>query len=166
MRNHRRLGYPRGVPRAGAFVVALTLWALPVSAQIRDVDVTANSELQLLERADAGEYQRYSITITTIDGSTVLTTNKDGVRTTRAIAGGPGIALWRELLGHGLESLGDAAPSAQLPDQSRFTVTYRAGSASGEFTASGVDSLADVRYRAIVRAVLAFAGKHSSSGNR
>lgn len=166
MRNHQRLDHACLVRRAGAFAVALTLWALPVSAQIRDADVTTDSELQLLERADAGEYQRYSITITTIDGSTVLTTNKDGIGATRAIGGGAGIALWRELLGHGLESLGDAAPSAQLPDQSRFTVTYRAGPASGEFTASGVDSLDDVRYRAIVRAVLAFAGKYSSSGNR
>jgi hypothetical protein len=166
MRNHRRLRRAPGVPLAGAFVAALILWALPVSAQIRDVDVTANSELQLLERADAGEYQRYSITITTIDGSTVLTTNKDGIGATHEIAGAAGIALWRELLGNGLESLGDAAPSAPLPDQSRFTMKYRAGSASGEFTAYAVDSLADARYRAIVRAVLAFAGKYSASGNR
>ncbi len=53
-----------------------------------------------------------------------------------------------------------------MPDQSRFTVTYRAGSASGKFTAYAVDSLPDARYRAIVRAVLAFADKHSHSGDR
>ena len=166
MRNDRRIGPARVIARTGALVVAFTLWALPVSAQIRYVDVTTESTLQLLERAESGEYQRYLITITTIDGSTVLTTNKDGIGATREIAAAAGIALWREVLAHGLESLGDAAPPAPLPDESRFTVTYRAGSAAGKFTASGVDSLADVRYRAIVRAVLAFAGKYSSSGNR
>jgi hypothetical protein len=166
MRNHQRFWRGRVMALTGATAFALTFGAAPVAAQIADADVAADSELQLLERADSGEYQRYSITIATRGGSTVLTTNKDGVGATRAVGGTAGIALWRELLGNGLESLGNAAPSAQMPDQSRFTVKYRAGSAFGEFTAYGVDSLDDGRYRAIVRAVLAFADRHSRSGGR
>ncbi len=166
MPNQQGSGLPRAIALAGAIVVALTIGATPVAAQIMDADVAADSELQLLARADAGAYQRYSVTIVTRAGSTVLTTNKDGVSATREVAGDAGIALWRELLTNGLESLGNASPSAPMPDQSRFTVTYRAGSASGTFTAYGVDSLSDGRYRAIVRAVQAFADKHSQSGDR
>jgi hypothetical protein len=142
------------------------LWATPVSAQIMDADVTVDSELQLQERADAGEYQRYSITIKTVAGNTVLTTDKDGVGASHEVPGGAGLALWRELLANGLQSLGSSTPPAAAPDQSRFTVKYRAGPTSGEFTAYAVDSLDDVRYRAIVRAVLAFADKHSRPGDR
>lgn len=154
--------FPRAVALAGVMaLVAATAGARTIGAQILDAEVAADSELHLLERAEAGAYQRYSITLRSRADGTELTTNKDGIIETRAVPTAEYVALWRGLLNHDLDTLEDPAPDAAAPDQSRFTVKYRAGAASGEFSAYGVDSLADERYRSIIRAVLAFAGKHS-----
>jgi hypothetical protein len=154
-------------PSSGRLAVAslIVLVALAVSprsvfAQFSDALVAENSELQLLERAGGGAYQRYLITLTSNDGVVVLATNKDGAESKRKVAVADYLALWRELQDSNLDTLLNATMKPNAPDGSRFTVKYRAGGASGEFSAAGVDSLADTRYRTIVRAVLDFASKH------
>ena len=141
-------------------LVALAVSPRSVLGQFSDALVAENSELQLLERAGGGAYQRYLITLTSNEGVVVLATNKDGAESTRKIAIADYLALWRELQVSNLDALVNATTQPNAPDGSRFTVKYRAGGASGGFSVAGVDSLADTRYRTIVRAVLDFANKH------
>ena len=75
-------------------------------------------------------------------------------------AASEGRALWREVINNSLETLGDATVDSAAPDQSHFTVKYRVGQATGGFSAYGVDSLRDERYRKIVVAILDLAEKH------
>ena len=141
-------------------LAAMTLGSRPVLAQISDAVIAAESELELLERADGGAYQRYLITLTSNAGVVVLATNKDGAVSTRQAPVADYVALWRVLQDNNLDLLGNARPEQAAPDGSRFTLKYRAAGASGEFSVYGVDSLGDTRYRAIVRAVFDFASKH------
>jgi hypothetical protein len=155
------LGSGRRIAVASAIVlVAMAIGSRPVFAQISEAVIASDSEFQLLERAGGGAYQRYLITLTSNAGTAVLATNKDGEASTRQVPVADYVALWRELQANDVELLGNARPEQNPPDGSRFTVKYRAGGASGEFTVSGVDALGDMRYRAIVRAVLDFASKH------
>lgn len=155
-------GPARRIAVASVIVLAAIIASSrPAFAQISDAVISAESELQLLERADGGAYQRYLITLTSNAGVVVLTTNKDGAVSARQAPAADYVALWRELQDNNLDLLGNATPVQTAPDGSRFTVKYRAGGASGEFSVSGVDSLGDTRYRAIVRAVIGFAAAHS-----
>lgn len=154
-------GSARRFAVASAIVLAAMIaGSRPVFAQISDAVIASDSELQLLERAGGGAYQRYLITLTSNAGVVVLGTNKDDTVSTRQVPVADYVALWTELQANNLDQLGNARPEQNAPDGSRFTVKYRAGGASGEFAVSGVDSLGDTRYRAIVRAVLDFASKH------
>ena len=145
---------------AGVAVLALTaLGAAVASAAVLEADIAANSELELLERAESGSYQRYSIKLTVADGEPTLSADKDGVVTKVHVPLDETLALWRELLSEGLETLTDASPEQAAPDQSRFTVKFRVKEARGGFSVYAVDSLMDGRYRQIVRAILKFADK-------
>jgi len=150
----------RGAPGilVGAAVLCLTaLGPRPAAAAIPEADIAADSKLEMVEHAVSGSYESYSISIVTRDGVTTLTANKDGAQTALEVPVEETLALWRTLLDAGLEGLGDAAPETPAPDGSEFKVGFGAGSARGGFTASGVDSLPDARYRDIVRAILKFA---------
>jgi len=155
-------GLGRRIAVASVIVLAAIIASSrPAFAQISDAVISAESELQLLERADGGAYQRYLITLTSNAGVVVLTANKDGAASTRQAPVAAYLTLWRVLQDNNLDLLGNARPVQNAPDGSRFTVKYRAGGAAGEFSVSGVDSLGDTRYRTIVRAVLDFATAHS-----
>jgi hypothetical protein len=132
----------------------------PAVAQVVESVAAADSDLELLERGDSGAYQRFSIKVTARDGNFVLATNKDGAAAEVRIDATEGRALWRALLETSLETLGDATAEQAVPDQSHFTVKYRVGQATGGFSAYGVDSLSDGRYRKIVVAILDLAEKH------
>lgn len=136
------------------------------AAGIAETDVAANSKLELLEKAVSGSYESYSISVVTREGATTLTANKDGTQSVLQVPLEETLALWRTLLDAGLESLGDASPETPAPDGSEFIVSFRAGEASGGFTASGVDSLSDTRYRQIVREILKFADTRVAGGHR
>jgi hypothetical protein len=136
------------------------------AAGVAETDVAASSKLELLEKAVSGSYERYSISVVTREGATTLTANKDGAQSVLQVPLEETLALWRTLLEAGLESLGDASPEAPAPDGSEFTVSFRAGEASGGFTASGVDSLSDTRYRQIVREILKFADTRVAGAQR
>jgi hypothetical protein len=151
-----------GVIRAVAVVVlgVAIVGSRPAVAQVVESVAAADSDLELFERGDSGAYRTYSIKVKARDGNFVLATNKDGAAAEVQIDASEGRALWRALLNTGLETLGDAATDNALPDQSHFTVKYRVGQATGGFSAYGVDSLSDERYRKIVVAILDLAEKH------
>lgn len=161
---------PRSATRALAFTAVLCLTALcPVtlaSASVTETDIAADSELELLEKAVSGSYQTYSIRVVTHEGETTLTANKDGVQTVAEVPLQETLTLWRTLLDAGLEELSDASAKTPAPDASEFTVRFRAGNVSGGFTASGVDSLSDTRYREIVREILKWADTHAAGAGR
>ena len=148
--------------RAVALVVlgVAVVGSRPAVAQVVESVAAADSDLQLLERGDSGAYRTYSIKVTARDGNFVLATNKDGAAAEVQIDASEGRALWRALLETSLETLGDATVEKAVPDQSHFAVTYRVGQATGGFSAYGVDSLSDGRYRNIVVAILELAEKH------
>jgi hypothetical protein len=132
-----------------------------VVAQVDDAAVAADSDLELLERAESGAYQTYSIKFSTRANNSVLTTRKDGVAAEVRIDSTECLALWRALVKLSLETLDDAKPEQAFPDQSHFTVKYRVGQTTGGFAAYGVDSLADERYRKVVGAILDVADKYA-----
>ena len=55
-----------------------TLALEPVSGQVQENQIVSDSEIELLEQAESGAYQRYRIRISTRDGGVVLETDKDG----------------------------------------------------------------------------------------
>lgn len=130
------------------------------AAQVVESAAAADSDLELLERGDSGAYRTFLVKITARDGNFVLATNKDGVTAQLEISASEGRALWREVITNGVETLGDATVDNAAPDQSHFTVKYRVGQARGGFSAYGVDSLKDERYRKIVVAILDLAERH------
>ncbi len=129
-------------------------------AQVVESAAAADSDLELLERGDSGAYRTFVVRVTARGGDFVLATSKDGVTGELQIDASEGRALWREVIDNSLETLGDATVDGAVPDQSHFTVKYRVGQATGGFSAYGVDSLRDERYRKIVVAILDLAEKH------
>ena len=133
--------------------------SVPAMAQAPEGDISEDSELTLLERSDSGAYQRFSIRLTMSQGAARLTTDKDGVTSAVEISEEEALALWRELAAEGFETMANPPPGKMLPDQSHFTVRFRVKEKTGGFSAYGVDSLSDKRYRQIVRAILKVADK-------
>jgi hypothetical protein len=136
------------------------------AAAIPESDIAATSKLEMLEKAVSGAYASYSISIVTREGATTLTAEKDGERTVLEVPLEETLTLWRALLEAGLEGLNDPAPESAAPDGSEFAVTFRAGEASGGFSAAGVDSLSDTRYREIIRQILKFADTRVAAARR
>jgi hypothetical protein len=152
---------------AGAAVLCLTaLGPRPAAAAISESDIAANSKLEMLEKAVSGSYASYSISIVTHEGATTLAANKDGEKTVLEVPLEETLAHWRGLLDAGLEGLSDAEPETPAPDGSEFAVSFRAGEVSGRFTAAGVDSLPDTRYREIIRQILKFADTRLAGARR
>jgi hypothetical protein len=149
-----------------ALVIVTTFGSTSATAQISQSDLSRDSEIVLLEQAESGAYQRYTITINIHEGKTVLATDKDGVKANFEVNSDEGLALWHHLLKSGLENLADASSSTALPDESAFTVNFRVGQTVGGFSAAGVDTLPDRRYRTIVRAILALGDKYSRTRGR
>lgn len=137
----------------------MTLLSAPALAQALESDITLDSELTMVERNDSGAYQRFAIRLTMSQGAARLTTDKDGLETAVEVPEEEALALWRELLAEGLETMGPPPPGKMIPDQSHFTVRFRVKEKTGGFAAYGVDSLSDKRYRQIVRAILKIAEK-------
>ena len=92
--------------------------------------------------------------------------DKDGVKAEFGITPDDCLALWREVLKNNLETLVNASAQDASPDQSQFTVKYRVWQTAGGFSADGVDSLPDDRYRKIVRAILTVADRYLRTGGR
>lgn len=152
----------------GALVLlaVATVGSGAVAAQVLESDVAGDSEIELLEEAESGAYQRYRIKISTREGRSVLATDKDGVKAEFEVTSEESLALWRDVLKNGLETMLNVAQETALPDQSQFTIRYRAGQTIGGFSAVGVDTLRDDRYRKIVRAILALGDKYSRTRRR
>ncbi|PYR47902.1 MAG: hypothetical protein DMF89_17550 [Acidobacteria bacterium] len=143
-----------------------TLGSDPLAAQVLESDITGDSEIELLEQAESGAYQRYWIKVSTREGRSVLAIDKDGVKAEFGITPDDCLALWREVLKNNLETLVNASAQDASPDQSQFTVKYRVWQTAGGFSADGVDSLPDDRYRKIVRAILTVADRYLRTGGR
>ena len=143
-----------------AALAAAVATAAASAAQPTDFDITADSSLELTERADSGSYQRYTITLTSRDGVVSLVADRDGTRVEREIPGGEYLALWTDLLQADLRTLASPEGGRAVPDQSRFVVRHQVGPDAGEFAVYGVDSLTDTRYRRIVRAILALGDRY------
>ena len=169
---------PRSQP-LGAIAITAVLFLISaivcprfVAAQVSESDVVSDSDIELVEQAEAGSYQQYRIKITTRGGKSIVATNKDGVKTTSEMSSNQNLGLWRNVLGHGLEKLATPSMKADdslgpvFPDQSQFTVRYRVGRTAGAFSVAGVDSLSDDRYRKIVRAILVLGDKYSQTRGR
>ena len=135
-------------------------------AVVPEDDIIADSRLELLQRAEAGSYQSYSITLVTREGTTTLSTNKDGAQAVHTVPLEETLALWRNVIDAGLETLTDASPEIPMPDQSEFTVRYRVKDIKGGFTASGVESLPDGRYRKLIEGILNFADARVARSGR
>lgn len=153
-------------PRARTFVCLLaslavaSMLATVSAAQVIEVDLLADSSIELSERADSGAYQRYTITLASRQGVASLVADKDGIRVESEIPAGEYLALWKQLLQADLRTLVSPAGGGALPDQSRFSVRHHIGADAGEFTAYGVDTLDDTRYRRVVRAILALGDRY------
>ena len=153
---------PAGVISALTVAGLIVLHTIPGEAQVADADILADSELALVEEAGSGAYQHYSVSLRTLDGQAVLTTAKDGAVARFIVTAQDSVALWRAVLESGLEALAaSSGADGGVPDASEFTVKYRAQGRSGEFTATGVDTLPDARYRAVVRAILDLATRYT-----
>lgn len=135
----------------------------PVFAQIAESGILADSDLVLLEEAGSGAYEHYSITLSAHDGTIVLTTNKDGVVARFTVSSADALALWHTVLESGIETLPTAPAADTAPDSSQFTVKYRVQQTAGEFSAVGVDTLPETRYRTIVRAILSLASRYAGT---
>jgi hypothetical protein len=153
-----------GVIGAFAATGLAVLCTTTVVAQVADADILADSELALVEEAGSGAYQHFTVTLRTHEGQAVLTTNKDGTVARFTISAEDSVALWRAALESGLEALSTTPAADAVPDASEFTVKYRVQGRAGAFTATGVDTLPDGRYRAVVRAILALATRYARSG--
>ena len=150
----------RAVAVASLLVAAMaTIESGRLAAQALESDIAQDSELTLLERSDSGAYQRFLIRLTMSGGAACLTTDKDGVTSAVEISEEEALTLWRELAAEGFETIANPPPGKMLPDQSHFTVRFRVKEKTGGFSAYGVDSLSDKRYRQIVRAILKTADK-------
>ena len=90
----------------GALVLlaVATVGSGAVAAQVLESDVAGDSEIELLEEAESGAYQRYRIKISTREGRSVLATDKDGVKAEFEVTSEESLALWREL-GEGVDQL-------------------------------------------------------------
>jgi len=152
----------------GALVLlgVATLGSGAVAAQVLESDVAGDSEIELLEQAESGAYQQYRIKVSARESRSVLATDKDGVKMEFEVSAQESLALWRDVLKNGLETIVNASPETVLPDQSQFTIKYRVGQTAGGFSAVGVDTLPDDRYRKIVRAILALGDKYSRARGR
>lgn len=153
---------PHRRPALGFFVVlaALALASAIAGAQATDVEISASSAIELVERADSGSYQRFTVSLASVDGVARLVADKDGARVETEVPQEEYLALWHALAAADLRSLGSPDAAGAVPDQSRFTVTHRLGSDAGGFTVYGVDSMSDTRYRDVVRAILALGNRH------
>jgi hypothetical protein len=150
----------RAAGLAGLLAAAIAaIAAAPAAAQALESDIAQDSELTLLERSDSGAYRRFLIRLTMSEGVARLTTDKDGVTSAVEISEEEALALWRDLAAEGFETIANPPPGKMLPDQSHFTVRFRVKEKTGGFSAYGVDSLSDKRYRQIVRAILKTADK-------
>ena len=156
-RTSSKLGRGPGLAGLAVLSALSALGAAAASAAVVSAVVAADSELELLERAEGGSYQRYSIWLGVVDGVAMLSADKDGEVTKVEVPLDEALALWRELLSEDVETLADASPEQVVPDQSRFTLRFKVGDARGGFTVYGVDSLMDGRYRQVVRAILKLA---------
>lgn len=146
---------------AGAFAL---LEGRSAAAGFAARDIAADSELVLHERVDWGTYHDYTVRIRTRGRSVTLVADKDGVRRTARVPLASALELWSGLQGHDLASLASLQPARLIPDQSSFRVDYRVRGQRGGFSAYGVDSLSDRRYRSIVRDILALADAHARRG--
>jgi hypothetical protein len=149
-------------PSCAAVLLLLGADSRVAQAAVSETEISSDSVLDLLERTDGGEYARYSIRLTIRDGACTLSTDKDGVQTTAPAPLEDCLGAWRVVLQAGLETLTDASPAKAPPDQSRFKVGFRVLETSGGFSAYGVDSLEDGRYKRIVRAILDFAATQAA----
>ena len=142
-----------------ACFVALTLFLsglAPVTGwtAIPESEILADSVIELRETATSGSYQTLAVTLATRDGRSTLVARKDRAETRVDLPVKESLRLWKTVLELGIEELADTTSRRLPPDQSRFTVTIRAAGADHTFVTYGVDSLADRRYRAIVREIL------------
>lgn len=156
---------------ASALVLLLLCWAVappPAQAEIALPDVAFDSELRLLEIGHFGSYARYSIRMQARGSSVEMALDRDGRRVTLTLPVDEYLRLWHRLLDNGLERIDDAPREPVLPDQGSFEIEFRVGGLERSFSAQGVDSLSDRRYRAIVREILAVADAYleSSAGAR
>ena len=139
------------------FALALFLTGLAPAtgwAAIPESEILADSVIELRETATSGAYQTLAVTLTTRDGQSTLVAKKDRAETRVDLPVKECLTLWKTVLALGIEELADTTSRRLPPDQSRFTVTIRTPGADHSFITYGVDSLADRRYRAIVREIL------------
>jgi hypothetical protein len=146
---------------AGVLCFAGLGWR-PAGAAVLDSDIAEDSEIQLLEKNQLGSYRRYSVHMSTQNGTTTLSTDKDGVATAQRIPEAECIAMWRNVITAGIEDMTDPPAGPAFPDQSEFTVTFRVKDTRRTFTVYSVDSLPDTRYRDVVREILTMGDLHAS----
>jgi hypothetical protein len=144
-----------------ALMGAIAFSSPPVFAQITESGILADSDLVLSEEAGSGAYQHYSILLSAREGQIVLTTNKDAVVARFTVSEADALALWQTVLENGLQTLPTAPAADTVPDSSEFIVKYRVLQTAGEFSAVGVDTLPEPRYRTIVRAILSLASRYA-----
>ncbi len=123
-------------------------------------DYSSNSEMELIELASGGDYQNKSITVTTLNGETLLTVITDGEKVESEMPFYECEALWSFVIAEDAAYLEDVIGGA-FPDSSTFTLKVRVGSNSHVVKVEGVDSLIDSRYKDIVREIIRVAEMHA-----
>jgi hypothetical protein len=158
----RRTHFVRAILVASfVFLSRAPMGSRALAAQLGESTVAADSDLELLERAESGAYQTYWVKLSLRNSIPALQTRKDDVAAQYSADLSECLTLWRGLLAMKLDTLGDATAQPAFPDQSHFTLKYRVGQTAGGFSVYGVDSLADDRYRKVVGAILDLADKYS-----
>ena len=152
-----------GVIRRVSIVTVLAVITAPgyVVAADLSADVSIDSEIQLIEETGDAAYASYAITMSTQNGSTTLTLEKDGQKSQGTMPYEESYALWHYMREMDVGNMGDAPQENLFPGQSAFKFILRNGSESHTFSAYGVDFLTDTRYRSIARAILKIGEKYN-----
>jgi hypothetical protein len=144
------------LPPWAALALLILCALVPVSAgaDVLESDILADSTIKLEETTTFGSYHTLTVTLETRSGQTTLTADKDGIVTKVVMPVAECLALWKAVLKADIEHLPHAPSGTQLPDQSVFTVSFSTARDKNTFSAYGVDTLTDTRYREIVREIL------------
>jgi len=123
-------------------------------------DFSSNSEIELNELAEGGDYRNKSIKISTLNEETTLTVITDSNKVESEMPYKECEALWNYVMGKDAEYLEDAI-GGSFPDSSSFTLKIRVGENTHTVRVEGVDSLLDSRYKDIVKEIIRVSELHA-----
>ena len=146
------------------FLFALALAGCGESGE--DINIGADSAIQLVERSDEGAYRFRSITIMSLEGKATVFEIIDDESVDFPLDTKEYESLWSFAQERKVNTMEDAPLENAFPGQSQFQFSFRIGSDENRFTAYGVDYLTDTRYRELARRIIEIvdSGKSDTEG--